>query len=313
MLNLIRNEWLKLWSKKATWVMVVLVALLMIGFAGINKWINNQSESRVDWKQDSQEKITTSEGQLAIPNLTKDQKQQFKESIEVEKYRLEHNIAPIDLDEEKYFISDIPGMLSIITLFTVVVAAGIVASEFSQGTIKMLLTRPVKRWKILTSKLITVGIFAIVMTMVLFIVGVISGYIFFDSIGGKELELVNGQIVVVSFWGRLLLLTGLSLINVFVIGTLAFMIGSVFRSSSLAIGISIFLMFMGVNIVMILSRFEFVKYVLFANTNLSQYIGNNHPMIEGQTMLFSIAVILVYVIVFLVISYWSFTKRDVTA
>jgi ABC-2 type transport system permease protein len=36
-------------------------------------------------------------------------------------------------------------------------------------------------------------------------------------------------------------------------------------------------------------------------------------MIEGLTMPFSIAVILVYVIVFLVISYWSFMKRDVTA
>ncbi|WP_391205691.1 ABC transporter permease [Psychrobacillus sp. L4] len=313
MLNLIRNEWLKLWSKKATWVMVVLVALLMIGFAGINKWINNQPESRVDWKLSSQENISSLEGQLAIPGLTKEQKKQFKETIEVEKYRLERNVAPIDFDEEKSFISNIPGMLSIITLFTVVVAAGIVASEFSQGTIKMLLTRPVKRWRILTSKLITVGIFAVLMTVVLFIVGVISGYIFFDSIGGKELEVVNGQIVVVSFWGRLLLLTGLSLINVFVIGTLAFMIGSVFRSSSLAIGISIFLMFMGVTITSVLARFDFAKYILFANTNLTQYIGENHPLIAGLTMPFSIMVILVYVIAFLVVSYWSFIKRDVTA
>lgn len=293
--------------------MVVLVALLMIGFAGINKWINNQPESRVDWKLSSQENISSLEGQLAIPGLTKEQKKQFKETIEVEKYRLERNVAPIDFDEEKSFISNIPGMLSIITLFTVVVAAGIVASEFSQGTIKMLLTRPVKRWRILTSKLITVGIFAVLMTVVLFIVGVISGYIFFDSIGGKELEVVNGQIVVVSFWGRLLLLTGLSLINVFVIGTLAFMIGSVFRSSSLAIGISIFLMFMGVTITSVLARFDFAKYILFANTNLTQYIGENHPLIAGLTMPFSIMVILVYVIAFLVVSYWSFIKRDVTA
>lgn len=293
--------------------MLILVALLMVASAGIVKWVNSQSEPVGDWKQTSQKQITFLEEQLSIPGLPKEQLQQYKDGLEIEKYRLANDVAPISLDSVNGFIKDLPANLSVITLFAVVVAAGIVATEFSQGTIKMLLTRPVKRWKILTSKLITVGIFAIALTVVLLVVGVISGYIFFDSIPGKDLEVVNGQIVDVSFWGRILLLTGLSLINVFVIATLAFMIGSVFRSSSLAIGISIFLMFMGVQITYMLARFEFVKYILFANTNLSQYIGNNQPMIEGLTMPFSIVVILVYVMVFLVISYWSFMKRDVTA
>ena len=53
-------------------------------------------------------------------------------------------------------IMDSAGIGSIVVLLTVIVAAGIVASEFSQGTIKMLLSRPVKRWKILTSKYLTV-------------------------------------------------------------------------------------------------------------------------------------------------------------
>lgn len=293
--------------------MLILVALLMVASAGIVKWVNSQSEPVGDWKQTSQKQITFLEEQLSIPGLPKEQLQQYKDDLEIEKYRLANDVAPISLDSVNGFIKDLPANLSVITLFAVVVAAGIVATEFSQGTIKMLLTRPVKRWKILTSKLITVGIFAIALTVVLLVVGVISGYIFFDSIPGLDLEVVNGQIVDVSFWGRILLLTGLSLINVFVIATLAFMIGSVFRSSSLAIGISIFLMFMGVQITYMLARFEFVKYILFANTNLSQYIGNNQPMIEGLTMPFSIVVILVYVMVFLVISYWSFMKRDVTA
>jgi ABC-2 type transport system permease protein len=313
LLNLIRNEWLKLWSKKATWVMVVLVALLMIGSAGITKWVNNQTDSVENWKQNSQAKITYFEQEIENPNLSNDVLQGDKDSLAIEKYRLDQDVAPISSNSINGFISSIPNMLSIITLFTVIVAAGIVASEFSQGTIKMLLTRSVKRWKILTSKLLTVGIFAIVMSIILFVFGVIGAYIFFDSVPGMYLDVVNGQVIEVSFWGRVLLLTGLSLVNVFVIGTLAFMIGSVFRSSSLAIGISIFLMFMGVTITSMLARFDFAKYILFANTNLTQYIGENHPIIDGLTMPFSIAVVLIYVIVFLVISYLSFIKRDVTA
>ncbi|WP_260858127.1 ABC transporter permease [Bacillus sp. FJAT-22090] len=314
LLNLIQNEWMKLWSKKATWVMIVLVALMMIGSAGITKWVQNQTEPTVDWKQDSKGQVMYLEGQIATTNLPVDQLNRFKDQLAVEKYRLEHDIAPVSKQSVNGFIGSVPDMLSVITLFTVIVAAGIVATEFSQGTIKMLLTRPVKRWKILTSKLLTVGIFAIVMSAILLLFGVIGGYIFFDTIPGTNLEVVNGNVVEVSFWGRLLLLIALSLVNVFVIGMLAFMIGSVFRSSSLAIGISIFLMFMGVNVTYMLSlRFEFAKYILFANTDLTPYVGNREPFMEGLTMPFSITVILVYLIIFLFISYWSFMKRDVTA
>lgn len=293
--------------------MIILVALLMIGSAGITKWVQNQSEPTGDWKQDSKGQVMYLEGEIANANLSTDQLNRFKDQLAVEKYRLEHDIAPVSQGSVNGFIGSVPDMLSVITLFTVIVAAGIVATEFSQGTIKMLLTRPVKRWKILTSKLLTVGIFAIVMSAILLLFGVIGGYIFFESIPGTNLEVVNGSVVEISYWGRLLLLIALSLVNVFVIGMLAFMIGSVFRSSSLAIGISIFLMFMGVNITFLLSRFEFAKYILFANTDLGQFIGNRQPMIDGLTMPFSIVVVLVYVIIFLFISYWSFMKRDVTA
>ncbi|MCM3358573.1 MULTISPECIES: ABC transporter permease subunit [unclassified Psychrobacillus] len=299
MLNLVRNEWLKLWSKKATWIMAILLVLVMLGSAGFVKWMNSLEVGQ----DDSGETITVS------------QMTAVAEEPEITKYRLDNELPPIIDDSAQGFITGLPSMMSVVTLLTVVVAGGIVASEFSQGTIKMLLTRPVKRWKILTSKLLTVGLFAVAMTGILLISGIIFGYIFFDNVPGTQLELVDGAVVEVSFWGRLLLLTALSLINVLVIGTLAFMIGSVFRSSSLAIGISIFLMFTGVQVTGVLAalKIEASKYILFANTNLGQYIGANDPSIEGMTMAFSIVVILIYLAVFLVTSYWSFTKRDVTA
>ena len=293
--------------------MVILTALLMIGSAGITKWVQNQNAPIENWKQTSMNQVVMLEGQLNNPSLSEDQQEKLQNQLAIEKYRLDQDVAPISPQSVNGFVSSVSDMMSIITLFTVVVAAGIVASEFSQGTIKMLLTRPVKRWKILTSKLLTVGIFAIFASFILLVFGIIGGYIFFDSMPGTSLDVVNGEVVTVSFWGRVLLLMVLALVNVFVIGTLAFMIGSVFRSSSLAIGISIFLMFMGVNITFLLSRFSFAKYILFANTDLSQYIGDAEPFISGLTMPFSITIILIYVTVFLVISYVSFIKRDVSA
>ena len=279
--------------------MAILLVLVMLGSAGFVKWMNSLEVGQ----DDSGETITVS------------QMTAVAEEPEITKYRLDNELPPIIDDSAQGFITGLPSMMSVVTLLTVVVAGGIVASEFSQGTIKMLLTRPVKRWKILTSKLLTVGLFAVAMTGILLISGIIFGYIFFDNVPGTQLELVDGAVVEVSFWGRLLLLTALSLINVLVIGTLAFMIGSVFRSSSLAIGISIFLMFTGVQVTGVLAmlEIEFSKYILFANTNLSQFIGTKEPLLESMSMGFSIVVIAVYLVIFLVTSYWSFTKRDVTA
>ena len=279
--------------------MTILLVLLMLASAGLVKWVYS-----IDISQSSEGETITVEEMTAI-----------SEGPELTKYRTDNNLSPIVDDSAQGFINGLPNMMSVVTLFTVVVAGGIVASEFSQGTIKMLLTRPMKRWKILTSKLITVGLFAIMMSIVLLVSGIIFGYIFFDNVPGTQLELVDGKVVEVSYWGRLLLLTALSLVNVFVIGSLAFMIGSVFRSSSLAIGISIFLMFAGVQVTQILAmlEFEFPKYIIFANTNLSQFIGTNTPLIESMTLSFSIIIIVVYLLIFLVTSYWSFTKRDVTA
>ena len=299
---------MKLWSKKGTWVMLILIALLMFASAGIGKWMSTM-DNPVDWKQAASAELTMIDQELNSGiNST-----ELKDQKRILEHRLENNLPPVQPYTAQEYILDVPSMLSIVTLFTVIVGAGMIATEFSAGTIKMLLTRPVKRWKILASKLLTMSIFAAVLTAITVGLGVITSYLFFENAPAFILEANNGEITEVSFWGRVLLLTVLSLINVLVISVMAFMIGSVFRSSSLAIGISIFLLFMGTNITYLLSiKFDFAKYILFANTDLTQFVGGE-PLIEDLTLPFSITVIAIYTIVFLVISFVTFNKRDITA
>lgn len=92
----------------------------------------------------------------------------------------------------------------------------------------------------------------------------------------------------------------------------AFFIGSVFRSSSLAIGLTMFLSFMGQMIVSLLSNYEIVKYIWITHTNLNQHVTGN-LLVEDITMRFSLAVLAIYAVLFTVMSYLSFMKRDVTA
>ena len=94
--------------------------------------------------------------------------------------------------------------------------------------------------------------------------------------------------------------------------TFAFMISTVFRNNSLAVGISLFLMFTGGLLVTLLSKYTWVKYVLFANTDLTVYT-DGIPVVKGMTYNFSLLVLAAYFIIFNVISWLVFNKRDVAA
>ena len=199
-------------------------------------------------------------------------------------------------------IQDPSSLGGTVLLLTVIVAAGIVASEFSQGTIKMLLTRPVKRWKILLSKFLTVNLFGIILMLIGYVVYILLAMLLFES--GADLNW--------SVWSHSLYMLLLSFGNVFVTATFAFTIGSVFRSSSLAIGLSLFIYFTGSTISALLSRYEVAKYLLFTHMDLTQF-ETGLMLVEDLTMPFSLAVLAVYIAIFLIISYTTFVKRDVTA
>lgn len=295
--------------------MTLLLVVFLVGIAGVTKWVDStmqKPEETPTWEQSLKENQIMLEQQLASPELEDAFKKQLEEDLAITEYRLENDVPPLESNKTESYLLESHGMMSFITLFVVIVAASIVASEFSQGTIKMLLSRPVKRWKILTSKFAATILYAMLLTVVTFLTTVIVSYLFFDAAGGGILDFNDGNVVEVSYWGRVLTLYGLQFIGVCIYATFAFTIGSVFRSSSLAIGLSIFLLFMGPNVVYFLSRYEISKYILFAHTDLTGHITDN-LLVPGITMPFSIAVLSGYVLIFLIISYWAFVKRDVTA
>ncbi|MFL6556648.1 MAG: ABC transporter permease, partial [Bacillus sp. (in: firmicutes)] len=83
--------------------------------------------------------------------------------------------------------------------------------------------------------------------------------------------------------------------------------------SSLAIGLSLFLLFTGAQFTLLLSlKFSWAKYILFANTNLMQYV-EGAPMVEGMSMSFSVLMLLLYFALFQSLAFIVFKKRDVAA
>jgi len=195
-------------------------------------------------------------------------------------------------------------LTSIVTIFTVIIAGDIVASEFTWGTIKLLLIRPASRGKILCAKYISVLLFILTLTVMLLIISYFTGLLIF-GVGGAVSPDMSFPAILKTY--------GLKLVQIVMTATLAFMISAAFRSSSLAIGLSIFLMLSSNTIVLVLMSLKktWVKYFLFANTDLSPYLSGGKPLLPGMSLGFSVTVLVAYWILFYAVSWLLFTKRDV--
>ncbi|WNS41244.1 ABC transporter permease subunit [Paenibacillus sp. MMS20-IR301] len=181
---------------------------------------------------------------------------------------------------------------------------------FLRGTIKLLLIRPWSRTKILLSKYISVILFSLFSTVLLIAFGYGSALIFSPSAAEP---ITNSQ----TLWGQgeyVFLLIMCSYIELFLTAAIAFMISSVFRSSGLAITLSLSIMFTKDIFMAIFNpeRYEWAKYLIFAHMDLSGYLLTDR-IAGGATLGFSIAVLALYYVVIMLVSWLVFRKRDVAA
>jgi ABC-2 type transport system permease protein len=315
-LKLIQNEWMKIFRRPGTYVMIGILIIAASLAGGFTKYQESgkKSVSNKNWEQTLQQENDALKKQSAASH-TKMEKQFYKKEITLNDYRIKHHIPK----EEKYniwsFVKDASQLISMAGMFVIIISAGIVASEFNWGTIKLLLIRPINRSKILLSKYLTVLLFALLILAVLFIYSTVLGAMLFGmpEAAASYLNYSNGTVTEQNMVVHLMIYFGLNSITMIMLATMAFMISSVFRNSSLAIGLSLFLMFTGSQLTALLSlKFDWAKYILFANTNLMQYFDGT-PMVEGMTMSFSVIMLFVYFLLFQFLAFFVFKKRDVAA
>ncbi|MBA2869770.1 ABC-2 type transport system permease protein [Anoxybacillus calidus] len=313
-ISLIQNENMKIYRRMSTWVMIGLLALATIAGALMIKGTHKE-EATGDWKKQIIAENQTLKAQLSEGNMPKAYNKQLEKQLRINEYRLEHELKPIASNSFWGFVVESSNLIEFITLFTIVIAAGSVANEFSWGTIKLLLIRPASRSKILLSKYAATILFAVCMLLFLLISSFIVSAVVFgvENVRDPYLAYQDGRVVETSMILHVLSVYGLNSVNLVMMVTFAFMISTVFRNSSFAIGLAIFLMFTGSQITMLLAaKFEWAKYSLFANTNLMQYI-DGIPPVEGMTMSFSIMMLLVYFAAFNSLTWLIFKKRDIAA
>ena len=318
MVNLIKNELIKWLRRTSFYVMsgiLILLSVVSIVFIFMmdtgtpqerNGWETSNWRQSLEMENESLREMLSSNGDFGNVNY-------MEKQLAINEYRLANDMEPNYENSVWSYMDSNIGLTSVVTLFVIIIAGGIVASEFTWGTIKLLMIRPISRSNILFSKYVTVLIFSFIFYCILFSTSFIVGLIGFGFSNVPELLYMNGTVHVLHPFLSILLKIFLSIFPVIMFATIAFMISTVFRNNSLAIGLSLFLLFTGTQITQLVgTKYEWAKFSPFANIDFNAYF-HTFPIVEGTTLLFSIIMFIIYFAMFMFISFLTFKKRDIAA
>ncbi|MGD6833651.1 ABC transporter permease [Sutcliffiella halmapala] len=318
MIKLVQNELIKWFRRPSFYVMsIILIGLSVIGvvftimMGSMMDDPNQGGGQHLGWKEQLQQ---DNENYKMTMESEPDRDYGYLERrYAINEYRIQNDLEPTTENSVWTYINDNLGLTSIITLFVVIIAGGTIASEFTWGTIKLLMIRPIKRSRILIAKYLSVLVFMVIFFFIFFVTSFIAGAIAFGMKSAPELLYVSGDVFELHPFFYIMVKLLLSSLGVIMFATIAFMISSVFRNNSLAIGISLFLLFTGAQITQLVGmKFEWAKYSPFANTNFNALI-DGMPIVAGTTFWFSVVMYLMYFVLLHVVSFFTFVKRDIAA
>lgn len=334
-IKLVSIEQFKMWKRLSVRIMLLLIVVLAVLCCGMLKYVDNRENPHhttvtevANWKTQTEQEVATYTQAVKAAEKSKNVLDKIgldasKMQLAEAQYRLAHNIAPmtgytsvwgrmIGL-ERSGSVNGYPMSIAIITLFSLIFISACVAGEFTEGTMKMMVSRPFTRAQILTAKFTTSFLYGLTL------LGVFAGILFvglgilfgFGDLGAKELFGTGGSVVYIPAVVKLLAIYGLNMLSLLFYLIFGLFLSALFRSRSLVTGTALFMLLIGSGICMILAvYFGWVKYIAFGVSTFARYVLSG-GVIPGASLGFSLVLCGVYAVVFLVGGYMAFLKRDI--
>ena len=323
-LPLVENEVLKLWKRRR----FRLVLLILVGLVGTIVFAQSQSRekfgSRKDWRVDTQERVARMRNWLRQGRMPESQRNWMNFEISRLQYHLDRDIDP-EAVSGPLFTRGFANAASylLLHLLAIVFAADVVSSEFSQGTIKLLLTRPISRARVLASKLaallLAIGLTVLVGGCVAYLFGGLAyGYkgwgapilTGFRQTGGTfDASAVRS----VPLWQDAIAVFGLAWFAAAVVAVIGFLTSVLLRSTAASMGTMFAALILGTILPRLAPTWAFQKYLFPTNLPLPDYYSGSPPPIPGMTIEFSVLMLALWGIRAGVVDFVVFVRSDVLA
>lgn len=197
-------------------------------------------------------------------------------------------------------------------IIVVLVAGDSISGEMSSGTIRALMVKPIPRWKIFFAKFLANQVYLLLVVLMIFIFGLlISRFLFGNGdiiVYGEEISIIEKSELLIRFSKAI----AMSYFSLTVISCLAFMLSSLMENSIAPIVIT-----MVINIVFLIigsltfDIFKPIQDLLFTkHMSFWTYCFELKP--DLSQMYRSFYILIAYILGFLCIAFYSFTRKDIT-
>lgn len=324
LLALVHNEMVKVWRKRrfAVIVLILFILIPVFVYAQLKITQNSLEKFKGDWRAELQTRITDNTRSLGSDRIPEEWKKWRRALVQQLQYYLDHDINPNTPNAVTFTRGFMDNAVSMfIPLMVLAIASDLVSGERSTGTIKMLLTRPVRRWRILLAKLIALTLYVsliIVTTAVLcyLISGLVFGYQGWTEpvftgfrVSGADVD--TSAVHAIPQYMYLFMQAGLIWFSMMTVAALSLMVSVLVRSTAASFVTMMAAIIAGSILVNMASSWHSAKYLFNVNLGLTAYLQGTPPPIEGMTLGFSLTVLGIWSVAGLIVSFVAFTKQDI--
>ncbi len=236
-------------------------------------------------------------------------------------YYLDNNIKPLTFQNQmlitpysaRQAMNNSYFMAIISLIITAILCGGIVASEHKNGTIRLLLTKPYKRYKVLLSKFIVIiGTFLIV-----YLLGTLSTYLLggimygFDNYNIPLVFNNNGIITEVPYLIFTLKNTLYEIVVSLLFLVILFGLSSMTLLSTISVVIVLVLIFVSLGLSYVIYFNQAFTYIPLVLLNFYEVLYNPNNHFININIDSSILISIIYIVVILFITFITYCKRDI--
>lgn len=256
-------------------------------------------------------------------------KEELNGKIELSLYSLENNI-PLDnttqnidngYSTSKHIINNIFPLSIFVMIFLAFKSGNILAKEHSDGSIRLLLIKPIRRWKFILGKFLYLILFAIYI-YIMFLIGsiVYSGIIYgFNDMFLPKLIFIDNRIVEINYLWWVLKNMCICFIPMIFISSFIMLLSVITLNVNIVVGISIIISALSSFILKFIVEYRlvFFKFIPFSYLNLSDFIMNNNLIFKalinnGISLNLGLFILIISSIICYIISHIVYVKKDIT-
>ena len=327
LVGLVENETLKILRRKRFRVVLLVLAVLLsvVVFGQARQRRSHQTDPPESWRTRAEARVAQMERRLSQHrNMPESWVRWTRFEMGRLKYHIEKGIDP-DAVTGPVFSRGFAslGSVLLLPLLVAVLGADLVSSEFSEGTMTLLLTRPVARWKVLLSKYVVMVLFT---TLTLLLAAVLSWAIAGLAFGWKgwDAPAVSGfrlseagfdvsSVRVLTLWQDAFAAWGLAWYSALAVGAMTMLLSVVFRSTAAAMGTMMATLIGGTILSRVASEWEGAKWFFVSCLPMPEYYSGMPTPYPGMSLAFCAWVLAAWALAATASAFVLFGRRDVTS